>query len=83
MNVMVISNAEFGDVTFDSDRGSWNVTRALRDCLAGQFNVYRIETTRPARVQARHQWRAARGKRAEKGEMRGPKWPAQVVCRNF
>lgn len=34
-NVMIISNASPGDVTFDSDRGSWNVTRALRDCALG------------------------------------------------
>jgi hypothetical protein len=39
MNVMVISNAEFGDVTFDSDRGSWNVTRALRDCGGGPTGI--------------------------------------------
>jgi hypothetical protein len=33
---LVISGLDFGDTVFNSDRGSWNVTRALRDCLAGQ-----------------------------------------------
>jgi hypothetical protein len=33
---LIISNAALGDTTFDSDRGSWNITRALRDCIAGK-----------------------------------------------
>jgi ParB-like nuclease domain len=32
---LVISGCGIDDLTFDSDRGSWNVTRALRDCMAG------------------------------------------------
>lgn len=34
-DVLIISNLEPGDVTFDSDRGSWNVSRAIRDCAKG------------------------------------------------
>jgi hypothetical protein len=37
---LVISNVEVGDTTFDSDRASWNVTRALRDCLKGMHRTY-------------------------------------------
>lgn len=37
---LVITNAGIGDVTFDSDRGSWNVSRALRDCLSGKHKTY-------------------------------------------
>ena len=42
--VLVISNYDVGDDTFDSDVGSWNVTRAVNDCAAGKhrrhdFNV--------------------------------------------
>jgi len=33
--LMIISNASPGDVTFDSDRGSWNISRAREDCEAG------------------------------------------------
>jgi hypothetical protein len=42
-NVMVISNCEIGDVTFDSDVGTWNVSRALRDCAAGKFKLYNFD----------------------------------------
>ncbi len=38
---LVISGAGFGDTLFDSDRGSWNVTNALRDCLAGCHGLYK------------------------------------------
>jgi ParB-like nuclease domain len=37
---LVISNMDIGDQTFASDVGTWNVTRALRDCLAGKHRVY-------------------------------------------
>jgi uncharacterized ParB-like nuclease family protein len=40
MKALIISNAGLGDTTFDSDRGSWNVTRALRDCLKGIHRSY-------------------------------------------
>jgi hypothetical protein len=43
-DTLVISNYEFGDESFDSDVGSWNVTRAERDCLAGKHKIYRFET---------------------------------------
>ena len=42
-DVMVISNMEFGDMTFTSDVGSWNVTRAVRDCLAGKHRAHLFE----------------------------------------
>jgi hypothetical protein len=42
-DVLVISNYEPGDVTFDSDRGSWNVTRAIRDCMAGEHKAYTFD----------------------------------------
>jgi len=39
-DVLVISNLDFGEETFDSDVGSWNVTRAQRDCIAGKHKTY-------------------------------------------
>ena len=42
-DVLIISNCEPGDVTFESERGTWNVTRALRDCLAGKHKSYSFE----------------------------------------
>jgi ParB-like nuclease domain len=41
MKTLVISNLDIGDNTFDSDRGSWNVTRAERDCVAGLHRLYK------------------------------------------
>lgn len=38
--VMVLSNVDMGDETFDSDRGSWNITRAIADCEAGKHKLY-------------------------------------------
>jgi hypothetical protein len=38
--VMVISNLGMGDITFDSDMGTWNVSRAIRDCKAGKISSY-------------------------------------------
>jgi len=37
---LVISNLGPGDESFDSDIGSWNVTRAKRDCAAGKHKTY-------------------------------------------
>jgi hypothetical protein len=39
-DVLIVSNYFLGDVTFDSDRGSWNVTRAQHDFFAGKHTVY-------------------------------------------
>ena len=42
---LIISNVDVGDSTFDSDRGSWNVTRALADCRAGKHGkVFTFDT---------------------------------------
>jgi hypothetical protein len=37
-DTLVISNLELGDTMFDSDVGSWNVSRAQRDCAA--YRIY-------------------------------------------
>jgi hypothetical protein len=42
---LVISNMDVGDMTFDSDVGAWNVTRALRDCASGQHKAYRFDVS--------------------------------------
>ena len=42
--LLIVSNMDVGDVTFDSDVGSWNVTRAIRDCAAGKHKAYRFDT---------------------------------------
>lgn len=42
---LVISNLEVGDDTFDSTEGSWNVTRARRDCDAGKHRLYAFNVT--------------------------------------
>ena len=39
-DVLVITHYEVGDVTFDSDVGSWNVTRCQKDCDAGKHRTY-------------------------------------------
>lgn len=38
--VLVVSNLANGDDTFTSDAGSWNVSRAQRDCAAGKHQLY-------------------------------------------
>jgi hypothetical protein len=38
--VLVLSNVEPNDITFDSDRGSWNITRAIADCKAGKHKMW-------------------------------------------
>ena len=39
-DILIISNYDVGDDSFDSDVGSWNVTRAKRDCVAGKHKTY-------------------------------------------
>jgi|SRR5215472_7675606 len=34
---------DIGDETFCSDVGSWNVTRARRDCAAGKHEIYTFD----------------------------------------
>ena len=41
--VLVITNYAVGDLTFDSDVGSWNVSRALADCRAGRHGLYTFD----------------------------------------
>jgi hypothetical protein len=38
--VLVISNVDEGDKTFESDLGTWNVTRARNDCKAGKHKLW-------------------------------------------
>lgn len=40
---LVISNLDVGDASFDCDVGSWNVTRARRDCAQGKHRTYTFE----------------------------------------
>lgn len=40
IKTLVTTNVEDDDVTFDSDSGSWNVTRAQRACAAGKHRIY-------------------------------------------
>lgn len=37
---VVVSNMNPDDIIFHNDLGSWNVTRALRDCKAGKHKQY-------------------------------------------
>jgi hypothetical protein len=37
--IMVISNVDKDDKTFESNLGTWNVTRARRDCKAGKHKL--------------------------------------------
>lgn len=41
--VAVISNMDVGDITFMSSEGTWNVSRALRDCLLGKHRGYIVD----------------------------------------
>jgi ParB-like nuclease domain len=43
MKPLIISNMDFGDETFASDVGTWNVTRAKRDCAAGLYRAYTFD----------------------------------------
>jgi hypothetical protein len=38
--LLVISNMEPDDITFTSDVGAWNISRAQRDCAAGLHKTY-------------------------------------------
>jgi hypothetical protein len=40
---LIISNFEVGGVMFSNDRGSWNVSRALRDCKAGLHKLWLLD----------------------------------------
>jgi hypothetical protein len=43
---LILSNVDVADIAgviFSNDFGSWNVTRALRDCNAGKHKVYRLD----------------------------------------
>jgi hypothetical protein len=42
--VLILSNCDEGDTTFDSDMGTWNITRATRDCNAGKHKVWGFDT---------------------------------------
>jgi hypothetical protein len=42
---VILTNAEPSDLVFHNDQGSWNVTRALRDCRAGKHKIYLQNTT--------------------------------------
>jgi hypothetical protein len=35
-----VTGLGIGDVTFSNDRGVWNISRALQDCLAGKHSRY-------------------------------------------
>ena len=41
--VLVISNLEPGDETFESDVGCWNISRAQRGCDAGKHELISID----------------------------------------
>lgn len=41
--VLVLSNLGPSDTMFNSDKGSWNVTRAMRDCEAGKHKGYVLD----------------------------------------
>jgi hypothetical protein len=43
MKPLIVSNMKLGDETFDSDVGSWNVTRAKNDCQAGKHKLYLVD----------------------------------------
>ena len=40
---LIISNAELGDVSFECPLGTWNVSRALRDCLVGKHGLWSFD----------------------------------------
>lgn len=46
MKPLVMSNVDTDDMLFHNDRGSWNVSRALRDCRAGKHNTYLIDVAK-------------------------------------
>jgi hypothetical protein len=50
--IMVISNLEPGDSVFTNDVGTWNVSRALRDCAAGKHKCYLIDVAEAYKANA-------------------------------
>ena len=42
---MVMSNVDpaADEILFHNDRGSWNVSRALRDCFAGKHKIWKLD----------------------------------------
>lgn len=42
---MIMSNFDplADEVIYTNDRGSWNVSRALRDCKAGKHKIYKLD----------------------------------------
>lgn len=45
MKTLVVSNIDpkADEIIYSNDRGSWNVSRALRDCEAGKHKVYLLD----------------------------------------
>ena len=45
MKPLILSNFDplADEVIYTNDRGSWNVSRALRDCKVGKHKVYRLD----------------------------------------
>ena len=45
MKTLVMSNFDplADEFIYSNDRGSWNVTRALRDCKAGKHKVWKLD----------------------------------------
>ena len=48
MNPLYIRGVDEGDVMYNSDTGHWNITRALRDCLAGKHQLYALDVAEAA-----------------------------------
>ena len=42
-HTLIISNLGVGDCIFANDFGTWNVSRALRDCAAGKHKCYKLD----------------------------------------
>ena len=59
---IVMSNAEPADFLFHNDRGSWNVTRAVRDCKTGKHRQYLAERRGGLCGQSRHRVRRGEGR---------------------
>jgi hypothetical protein len=43
---IIMSNADENDMLFHNDRGSWNVSRALRDCRAGKHKRFILDVAK-------------------------------------
>jgi hypothetical protein len=56
MSGLILSNVDpddIGGVIYTNNFGSWNVTRALRDCHAGKHKVYRLDVDQAYRANKR------------------------------